>query len=61
MLVERAAFLDLSADGGGAVEFGKETVLVNAAIMNVEYVAANAPWLVDLDLPLAGGSEAGGG
>jgi hypothetical protein len=35
------------------VSFGKETLMVNAAIMNVRYKPANSPWLVDLDLPRA--------
>jgi hypothetical protein len=30
---------------------GKETVMINASIMNVKYKPANAPWIVDLDLP----------
>jgi predicted phosphohydrolase len=34
-------------------EFGKETLMVNAAIMNLQYRPTNAPWLVDLDLPKA--------
>lgn len=34
------------------VEFGKETLMVNAAIMNVQYRPVNSPWLVDLELPL---------
>jgi len=35
------------------ISFGKETLMVNAAIMNVNYRPLNAPWLVDLDLPLS--------
>jgi Icc-related predicted phosphoesterase len=33
--------------------FGKETLMVNAAIMNLSYRPTNAPWLIDLDLPRA--------
>lgn len=58
---ERAAFLDLSEEGGRALEFGRETVFVNAAVMDVNYVPGNAPWLVDLDLPLAAGLGSEGG
>ncbi|TVY32099.1 Metallophosphoesterase domain-containing protein [Lachnellula occidentalis] len=35
------------------IEFGKNTLMVNAAIMNSGYQPTNAPWLVDLDLPKA--------
>jgi hypothetical protein len=35
------------------IRFGKETLMVNAAIMNLQYRPANAPWLVDLGLPRA--------
>ncbi|KIW13906.1 hypothetical protein PV08_06687 [Exophiala spinifera] len=34
------------------LEHGKETVFVNASIMNLRYRAVNAPWLVDLELPV---------
>lgn len=33
-----------------SLSFGKQTLMVNAAIMNIIYRPANAPWLVDLDL-----------
>jgi len=45
-----AAVVDLSTSGGAPLKFGKETVFVNAAIMNVEYQPLNAPWVIDLDL-----------
>ena len=32
------------------IESGKETLMVNAAIMNLEYEPTNAPWLVELEL-----------
>lgn len=35
------------------VEFGKQTLMINAAIMNVRYKPVNAPWLVELELPKA--------
>jgi len=44
------------------LEFGKETLFVNASIMNLRYRPINAPWLVDLMLPVAegeGGEEIG--
>ncbi|KAJ9630048.1 hypothetical protein H2204_008703 [Knufia peltigerae] len=34
------------------LEHGKETVFVNASIMNLRYRAVNAPWLVDVELPV---------
>jgi len=48
---DRAAKLDLSSDSGEAITFGKETLFINAAIMNFRYKPVNAPWVVDLDLP----------
>lgn len=59
VLADRSAFLDLSKDGGEPLDFGQETIFVNAAIMDVSYSPGNAPWLVDLDLPLAETSESG--
>jgi Icc-related predicted phosphoesterase len=36
---------------------GEETLFVNASIMTLRYEPKNAPWLVDLMLPVAGGGE----
>jgi len=47
-----AAYLDVSRDGRG-LHRGEETVLVNAAIMDVWYKPTNAPWLIDMELPRA--------
>jgi hypothetical protein len=33
------------------IKAGRETLMINAAIMNEKYLPYNAPWLVDLDLP----------
>ena len=33
------------------ITFGKETLMVNAAIMNLSYQPTNAPWLIDMNLP----------
>ncbi len=49
---ERSAHVDVSRDGENPLEFGKETLFVNASIMNRRYNPTNAPWVVDLDLPL---------
>jgi predicted phosphodiesterase len=35
------------------IKFGKETLMVNAAIMDLNYDPRNSPWLVDLELPRA--------
>ena len=35
-----------------SVEKGRETLFVNASIMDVEYRPVNAPWVVDLELPV---------
>lgn len=45
-----AAYLDLSPSGW-AIGQGKQTAMVNAAIMDVSYEPVNAPWLIDIDLP----------
>ncbi|KAI4121865.1 MAG: hypothetical protein LQ338_006121 [Usnochroma carphineum] len=55
--VRRKGFagLDLTKEGGGGeVRFGEETVFVNASVMDVGYRPVNAPWSVDLDLPVKG-------
>ncbi len=60
-LNNRCAYVNLSQDAGGnpaegkskPLTFGEETLFVNAAIMDVNYKPVNAPWMVDLDLPIA--------
>ena len=51
---KRAAFVDISEEGGRPIQQGHETLMANAAIMDVEYRPVNAPWVVDVDLPLSG-------
>ncbi|KAJ5654508.1 hypothetical protein N7490_001511 [Penicillium lividum] len=53
MLENRGAFYDMSESGGKPLGFGKETLFVNASICTLSYRPENAPWVVDLDLPLA--------
>ena len=36
-----------------SIEFGKETVMINAAIMTVGYEPDNLPWVVNIQLPSA--------
>ncbi|KAG0650415.1 Metallophosphoesterase domain-containing 1 [Hyphodiscus hymeniophilus] len=35
------------------IQFGKETLMVNAAIMDIDYDPSNSPWVVNLELPRA--------
>lgn len=49
----RAAKIDLSAASGSPIEYGKETLMVNASIMTLAYKPWNGPWQVDLDLEKA--------
>ncbi|KAJ9614619.1 hypothetical protein H2200_002756 [Cladophialophora chaetospira] len=35
------------------LKFGKETLFVNASVLNLKYQARNAPWVVDILLPKA--------
>lgn len=53
MLRERAAYIDVSLQGGKPLLFGKETLMVNASIMTLNYKPFNGAWLVDLDLERA--------
>lgn len=55
---ERAVYVDASRGGEQEVEFGRETLMVNASIMDVRYRPVQGPWLVDLDLERADGGEA---
>ncbi|KAI9824607.1 MAG: hypothetical protein M1832_001697 [Thelocarpon impressellum] len=52
ILARRAAYVDLSAEGGEELAFGRETLFVNAAVRDVRYEVTQAPWLIDLDLPV---------
>ncbi|EXJ69544.1 uncharacterized protein A1O5_07580 [Cladophialophora psammophila CBS 110553] len=47
----------MAVDGGG-LNFGRETLFVNASIVNLRYRPMNAPWVVDVMLPEA--AEGGG-
>jgi hypothetical protein len=44
---QRSVFVD-----GTGIRRGEQTLLVNAAIMDVGYSPVNAPFIVDLDLPM---------
>jgi len=44
---QRAVFVD-----GRGIRRGEQTLMVNAAIMDVGYSPVNAPFVVDLELPM---------
>lgn len=46
-----AAFVDVTSSGPRPLKEGKETLLVNSCIMDLQYNANGAGWLVDIDLP----------
>lgn len=48
---QHAVFLDASRTSNNGLERGEETLMVNAAIMDVKYSPRNPPFVVDLDLP----------
>ncbi|KAI9775825.1 MAG: hypothetical protein M1839_000876 [Geoglossum umbratile] len=60
MLEERAACVDLSEEGGEGLEWGRETLFVNASVLTRRYKPENAPWRVDLELPFVGEAEGEG-
>lgn len=53
MLENRSAFCNVSEEAERPLRFGEETLFVNASVNTVRYEARNAPWVVDLELPLA--------
>jgi len=50
---DRAVYVDGSAGSQHELDFGKSTLFVNAAIMDKDTEPVNAPFVVDMDLPLA--------
>ncbi|KAM0801491.1 40S ribosomal protein S8e [Usnea florida] len=54
---DRCAFVDVSKVGGKPLQWGQETLFVNASIMDVRYRPTNAPWVVDIDLPMKQDSD----
>ena len=49
---ERGVYLDLSSGGDRPLKWSEETMFINASIMNVRYRPENAPFVVDVDLPM---------
>lgn len=50
----KAARVDTSREGDVKIEYGKETLMINASIMTLRYDPWNSPWLVDVELEKAG-------
>ncbi|KAG7008302.1 hypothetical protein G7Y79_00006g019220 [Physcia stellaris] len=47
---EGGVFVDLTTKGGRPLEWGKETVCVNAAVVDLRYRPVHPLWVVDLEL-----------
>ncbi|MCJ1453583.1 hypothetical protein MMC28_003930 [Mycoblastus sanguinarius] len=54
ILQNRSAYYDVSEGSGSPLKWGKETLFVNASIMDVHSNPTNAPFVVDMDLPVKG-------
>ena len=52
---QRAVRLDIT-DGENKVEEGRQTMFINAAIMDIRYQPIQCPWLIDIDLPTSDSS-----
>ncbi len=52
VLQDRSAFVDISDSGPEPLRHGEETLLVNASIRTRNYKPDQAPWLVDMELPV---------
>ncbi|KAF1951054.1 ser/Thr protein phosphatase family protein-like protein [Byssothecium circinans] len=50
MKEQRAAIVDVSGKSERPLEWGKETLMVNASIMTLTYKPWQGPWIVDMDL-----------
>ena len=48
---QEAERLDVTSNSDMPLQRGQQTLLVNAAIMDVRYRPTNRPWLIDMDLP----------
>lgn len=53
VMKNRCRYVDVSSGAEALLRFGQETLFVNASIVTLEYHADHAPWVVDLDLPVA--------
>ncbi|KAL8707455.1 MAG: hypothetical protein Q9225_007752 [Loekoesia sp. 1 TL-2023] len=57
MLDDRCVHVDVSGSSEKPLKWGEETLMVNASIMNRRYQPVNAPWRVDLELPVGEGHQ----
>ena len=55
VLHDRCAQVNVSDSGEKPLQWGEETIMINASIMNLRYKPTNAPWMVDLNLPVTAG------
>lgn len=53
VMKNRCRYYDMSSGADEPLRYGEETLFVNASIVTLGYKADNAPWVVDLDLPVA--------
>jgi hypothetical protein len=51
VIERRGAYVDVSKESDKPLQYGKETLLINASIMDRGYRCVQAGWIVDLDLP----------
>lgn len=52
-VIERhVAFVDISENSARPLQFGEETIMVNSSIMDLQYQARGAAWLVQMELPI---------
>jgi hypothetical protein len=51
--INRAAIVDIGGSSDRPLEFGRQTLMVNASIMSQTYKPWQSPWLIDLDLERA--------
>jgi hypothetical protein len=46
--------IDVSSTAQHPLQYGAETLMVNAAVMDHDNQPVQAPWIIDLELPTAG-------
>ncbi|KAL9599797.1 MAG: hypothetical protein Q9219_003583 [cf. Caloplaca sp. 3 TL-2023] len=51
-LHDRYVRVDISSGSAKPLRWGEETLMINASVMDVGYKPINAPWMVDLELPV---------
>lgn len=51
VIERRAAFVDVSEKSARPLRLGEETIMINSSIMDLQYQARGAAWLVQMELP----------